>query len=106
MPHVLQGKAGADTGLVSLAIVARLLGVPVDTQQLAHACGISQRHCADRDLIRAVQHLGLKAKAIDSHWSRLAKTPLPAIAVHPDGRYYLIAKLEGEKALIHDPLEP
>ena len=40
-----------------------------------------------------------------TQWQKLPSTPFPAIAKLRDGRYVVLAKIEGEKALVQDPVE-
>jgi len=93
-----------DTGLVCLMLLARYFGLPADGDQLRHQFSESGKGLSENNLLRAAKHLGLKAGAVKSRWSKLAGMPLPAMAYRKDGRYVLIAKIEQEKALIHDPL--
>jgi subfamily B ATP-binding cassette protein HlyB/CyaB len=51
----------------------------------------------------AARKLDLKAKWVHTTLSRLDRTPLPAIATNRDGSFFIIAKLDGGKALIQDP---
>ena len=46
---------------------------------------------------------GLKARAYRTDFSRLAKTPLPGIAVLRDGTFMIIAKASEEKVLVQSP---
>jgi subfamily B ATP-binding cassette protein HlyB/CyaB len=94
-----------DTGLICLLIVARFYDLPVDGSQLRHQFAQSGQPLSDTDLLRAAKHLGLKAGPLKTHWSKLASTPLPAVAKRTDGRYVVLAKIEGEKVLIQDPVE-
>src|SRR5215469_7372316 len=57
-------------------------------------------------MLRCARELGLKAKARKSKWSRLAATPLPAIAGLKDGGFLLLGKVGDDKALIQRPLAP
>ena len=63
----------------------------------------SGRHFTDTDIIRAAQSLGLKARRISSDRARLTRTPLPAIARHPDGHFFILAQIREGSALVHDP---
>jgi ATP-binding cassette, subfamily B, bacterial HlyB/CyaB len=56
------------------------------------------------EMLRCAKDLGLKARDYRTQWSRLAKTPLPAIASLRDGRFLLVAKADEEKVLIQSPL--
>ncbi len=94
-----------DTGLICLLILARFYDLPADGSQLRHQFGQSGQPLSDTNLLRAAKHLGLKAGTLPITWNKLARTPLPAIAKRTDGRFVVLAKIEGEKVLIQDPLE-
>jgi subfamily B ATP-binding cassette protein HlyB/CyaB len=55
-------------------------------------------------MLRCAKDLGLKARACRSDWSRLAKTPLPAIATLHDGGFLLVAKATEDKVLVQSRL--
>ncbi len=105
MPHSADG-ATPDSGLVCLVQLARYHQVAADAQAIAHEHGDPSAVFAIDDLVRAGRRLGLKTRAVDSTWERLADTPLPAIAQHSDGHFFLLAGIKGDKVLIQDPLEP
>src|SRR5262249_14424048 len=46
------------------------------------------------------------ARAVRTHWSRLTRTPLPAIASLYDGGYLIVAKVGDDKVLVQSPLAP
>ena len=95
----------ADTGLISLLILARFYDLPTDASQLRLLFVSSAAHFSDIELLRAAKHVGLKAGVVKSRWDSLSKTPFPAIAKQRDGRYVVLAKVHGEKILIQDPVE-
>ena len=94
-----------DTGLQSLALVARYFGVAADLQQLNHQFGRSDRSSSVDDIVRAARHLGLKSRRVSSRWHRLEKTALPAIARKKDGQWIVVAKIHADRVLVHDPVE-
>lgn len=94
-----------DTGLICLLILARFYDVPADGSQLRHQFAQSGQPFSDTDLLRAAKHLGLKAGMVATSWSKLPGTPFPAIAKCSDGRYVVLAKIDGDKALVQDPVE-
>jgi subfamily B ATP-binding cassette protein HlyB/CyaB len=96
----------ADTGLQCLLLLARFYGLPANDDRLRHRFGEPSKLLADTDLLRAAGHLGFKAGLIGSAWSKLAGTPLPAMAKRTDGSYIVLAKVEADKVLIQDPREP
>jgi subfamily B ATP-binding cassette protein HlyB/CyaB len=94
-----------DTGLICLLILARFHDLPADGAQLQHQFAQAGQALSDTDLLRAAKHLGLKAGVAKSRWGKLAGTPLPAMAKRTDGRYLVLAKVDGEKVLVQDPVE-
>ncbi|MDF2459851.1 MAG: hlyB [Nitrospira sp.] len=99
------GLPDSDTGLHCLLLLARYHGLAVDGAQLRHQFGETKRPLTQRDLLRAAKHVGLKPGRVTATWANLANKPLPAIAVYTDGRFVLVAKVEAEKVLLHDPLQ-
>jgi subfamily B ATP-binding cassette protein HlyB/CyaB len=95
----------SDTGLICLLILARFYDLPADGSQLRHQFAQSGRPLSDTELLRAAKHLGLKAGVLKTNWNKLSGTPFPAIAKRRDSRYVVLAKIEGDKALIQDPVE-
>lgn len=73
-------------------------------EQLAHEYLDNGRQFGKAEMLLAGKQLGLKAKFVRSKVERLEHTPLPAIAASQDGRFFIIARLDDGKALIHDPL--
>ena len=88
-----------------LLILARFYDLPADGSQLRHQFAQSGQLLTDTDLLRAAKHLGLKAGLLKSEWGKLPGTPFPAVAKRTDGRYVVLAKIDGDKALIQDPVE-
>ena len=102
-PSVAAGVT--DSGLICLLILARFYDLPADGSQLRHQFAQSGQVLSDTDLLRAAKHIGLKAGQRRAEWSTLPGTPLPAVAKRTDGRYVVLAKIEGEKILVQDPTE-
>ncbi|MDR4469217.1 MAG: cysteine peptidase family C39 domain-containing protein [Nitrospira sp.] len=50
--------------------------------------------------LRAAKHVGLKAGVVQTKWDKLSGMPLPAMAKLVDGRYLVVAKVQGEKVLV------
>lgn len=92
-----------DTGLIALVMLARYHSVAVEPAQLAHEYQREGQPFDRSEILLAAKNLELKAKSVRSDISRLARTPLPAIAVDNDGEFFIIARVDGEKVLIHDP---
>ena len=98
-------RGAVDTGLMCLLILARFYDLPADGSQLRHQFAQSGQLLTDTDLLRAAKHLGLKAGLLKSEWGKLPGTPFPAVAKRTNGRYVVLAKIDGDKALIQDPVE-
>src|SRR5689334_2490882 len=93
-----------DPGLAALVTLLHLQGVAADAGQIRHRLGTDKIGAAE--MLRCARDLGLKARACRSGWSRLAGTPLPAIASLRDGGFLLLAKADGDKVLVQSPLAP
>jgi subfamily B ATP-binding cassette protein HlyB/CyaB len=94
-----------DSGLISLLILARFYDLPADGSQLRQLYAQPGQPLSDTELLRAAKHLGLKAGVIQTQWTKLSGTPFPAIAKLGNGRHVVLAKINGEKVLIQDPVE-
>jgi subfamily B ATP-binding cassette protein HlyB/CyaB len=70
-----------DPGLGALVMLLRLHGVGADAEQLRHQLGTDR--VGVPEMLRCAKALGLKARATNSSWERLASTPLPARALSP-----------------------
>lgn len=84
-------------------MIARFHGLAADPDQLAHEFSESGRPSSVTELLLAAKKLGLKAKRVKTGLDRLSKTPLPAIACDHDGRFFVLATVDAERVLIHDP---
>jgi subfamily B ATP-binding cassette protein HlyB/CyaB len=91
----------ADPGLEALVILLQLQGVAADRHQIRHRLGTDK--IGAPEILRCAKDLGLKARSCRSTWSRLAKTPLPAIATLADGGFLVLAKANEHKVLIQSP---
>src|ERR1700759_201011 len=91
----------ADTGLDSLLTLLHLQGVAADREQIKHRLGTTT--IGGAEMLRCAKDLGLKARIYRTSWARLAKTPLPAIALLRDGSFMVIAKVSSEKVLVQSP---
>jgi ATP-binding cassette, subfamily B, bacterial HlyB/CyaB len=92
---------GAASGLEALLTLLHLQGVAADRDQIRHRLGTSALGAPE--ILRCAKDLGLKARALRTSWPRLAKTPLPGIAVLRDGTFMVIAKASDEKVLVQSP---
>lgn len=89
-----------DTGLICLLILARFHDLPANGMQLQHLFSQSGQALSDTDLLRAAKYVGLKAGVVQTKWDKLISMPLPAMAKLVDGRYLVVAKVQGEKVLV------
>jgi len=99
---ISSSSAPADAGLACLLLIARFHGVAVDARQLAHELALPGAAGPD-DLVRAGRHVGLKSRRTRLPLHRLDTAPLPLLAVDAAGGFFVLARLDADKALIHDP---
>jgi ATP-binding cassette, subfamily B, bacterial HlyB/CyaB len=91
----------ADPGLEALVTLLHLQGVAADAGQIRHRLGTDK--IGAPEMLRCAKDLGLKARTYRTDWSRLARTPLPAIATLRDGSFLLVAKAAEDKVLVRSP---
>ncbi|EME69947.1 toxin secretion ABC transporter ATP-binding and membrane protein [Paramagnetospirillum caucaseum] len=84
--------------------MAKLFEKAADYDSLRHRHGDPGLVVGEIDLIRYAREVGFKASGVDSGVEKLSATPLPAMARRPDGGWFILAKVEGGQAIIHDPL--
>jgi subfamily B ATP-binding cassette protein HlyB/CyaB len=94
-----------NSGLLGLAMLARFHGVAADPDQLAHQFKSPGQPFGTEHILLAAKSLGLKAKRVTTEIVRLDRTPLPALAATHDGRYFILARFDGDQALIQHPGE-
>ena len=90
-----------DTGLASLVLLLRFHGLAAEPGQIKHQFGGSALQMPE--MLRCAKAFGLKARAIDSDWDRLARLPLPAIAERRGGGFFIVAKAADGGVLVQDP---
>jgi len=87
--------------------MARFHGLSVDPDQLRHEFG-GEAPFGVAEILLAAKKLEVRAKSVSVSMSRLATTPLPAIARarSDDGvaRFFILARIDDGRVLIQDPL--
>jgi subfamily B ATP-binding cassette protein HlyB/CyaB len=94
-----------DTGLLSLCLIVRHLGMPAEPDELARRHVAGSKLAAAEDLVRIARRLGLKARIITTRWERLEKTPVPAIVENKDGSFLTAGRMLSGKLLVQDSTE-
>lgn len=95
-----------DTALECLIVVARMLGIAAEREQLRRAYVVSAAGMDVLTLLRAAKDLSLKARVVRPEREIFAKLPLPAIAILTNGQFAVVAQTDGEKVVIIDPSQP
>jgi subfamily B ATP-binding cassette protein HlyB/CyaB len=95
-----------DTGLNGLVMLARFHNIAADPDQLAHEFKTAGQPFATEHILLAAKHLGLNAKRVRVDVARLDRTPLPAMALDVDGRFFILARIDGDQLMIQDPNAP
>lgn len=103
-------KEEDESCLQCLVIMARLHGIAADVEQIRHEFAVGRADLGPEQLLLAAKKLGLVAKRTRVDMARLQATPLPAIALANEGRYFILARVEtvdGQlRALIQHPAMP
>ncbi len=84
-------------------MLARFHDIAVDPDQVAHEHTHDGKKMDKPGMLLAAKSLGLHAKVVHIQAERLVNTPFPAIAVHPQGHFFIVARADHQQVLIHDP---
>jgi subfamily B ATP-binding cassette protein HlyB/CyaB len=84
-------------------MLARFHNIAADPDQLAHDFRESGKNLTVPQVLLAAKQLGLKARRVATDLSRLPQTPLPALAIDPEGRFFILARVDADQVLIQDP---
>lgn len=99
------GQVTPDTGLACLTLILKFLQVGADPAQLKHQSGKGDEPLDGTDIIRLSKSLDVKAKHKRCTPKELKQLPLPSIAGHRDGTFFIIAQADDEKVLVQLPSE-
>ncbi|HWU00912.1 MAG TPA: type I secretion system permease/ATPase [Terriglobales bacterium] len=83
-----------------LTLLFRYYGLAISREALAREFA-GLRHVDADDVVRLARRQGLKARRLASTYGRLTATHLPAYAGRLDGGAMIVAKVTGDKVLIH-----
>jgi subfamily B ATP-binding cassette protein HlyB/CyaB len=97
----IDSERTADPGLEALVTMLHFQGVPAEAEEIAHRLGTAR--IGVPEILRCAKDLGIKAKVHRTDWSRLVKTPLPAIAILSGGRLIVVAGASDERILAQSP---
>lgn len=96
-------RTSGSEGIAALVMLLRLQGISVDAAQVQHRLGTAE--VGVPEMVRFARQLGLKARESRTHWDRLARMPLPAIAPLRNGGFLLLGKAGPDKILVQAPNE-
>jgi subfamily B ATP-binding cassette protein HlyB/CyaB len=105
MPRAAVFESQSNSGLQSLYLIARSLGVSKQPEELCDSDFQSDTGPFTANLVRAARALGLRAQLVSTKWKHLQKTSLPAIACLKDGSFIVAAKFIDGKILVQYPIK-
>ncbi len=91
-----------DTGMIALADLLAIHGIPTDAVQLRHDLGHGDFATAEDVLRAAMRQTGVRAKCVKNQRGRLSSHPLPALADGPEG-WFIIGALSADGVVIQRP---
>ena len=94
-------KGKDNFALAALTIIAQFHGIAVNPEDIAHQY-FEQNTFSIQQWLLAAKNLGLKAKLSKQKSERLPFIALPAVVWREDGQHFLLAKIDGDRYLIHD----
>jgi ATP-binding cassette, subfamily B, bacterial HlyB/CyaB len=95
-----QFSVGEDAGLTALVTVARFHGIAADQAQIRHSTASDSGPFSDKELLAAARSIGLKARIVTLRAQSLGATPLPSLVLDRDGHHFILAKTDGQTALV------
>ncbi|WP_256375445.1 cysteine peptidase family C39 domain-containing protein [Polaromonas sp. JS666] len=95
--------AAADSGLACLVMLSQFHAVAADPEKLRHEFSRDGQAMDVVDILNAAKSLGLVAARRRPSRVRLALAALPAIALANDGGFFILARVDQDKALIQEP---
>lgn len=95
-------QKASESGVACLSLLLSFHHIPNELSQLRHAMG---EQAQASDLIRLARQLGARASRRRLTAMKLELTPLPAIGVGRDGRYFIIAAARAGEVLVQRPGE-
>jgi subfamily B ATP-binding cassette protein HlyB/CyaB len=98
-------SASQDPALAALVVIARFHGIAADADQIRHELAVDGLFGA-KDVVLAARRIGMKARIVPLRPERLDRTPLPALILDRAGRHFILAKLDGDTALVMEPDSP
>ncbi|WGR69669.1 MULTISPECIES: type I secretion system permease/ATPase [unclassified Bradyrhizobium] len=103
--HEQPGPIGAtpDQGLIALVMILRFHGVAIDPERIRHQFGAVIRI---PEILRCAKELGLKARVLRTHWSRLPGLPMPALAILHGDKFLILGKAGEDKVIALEPGRP
>ena len=102
LPVILQTEA-AECGLACLAMVASSLGAHCDLAQARARFSLSLKGATMADLVRMAADLGLSSRALRAEPVHLAHMHLPCVLHWDFNHFVVLAEVNGNEAVIHDP---
>ena len=96
---IMKGKD--NFALAALTIIAQFHGIAVNPEDIAHQY-FEQNTFSIQQWLLAAKNLGLKVKLSKQKTERLPFIALPAVVWREDGQHFLLAKIDGDRYLIHD----
>ncbi|WP_300337522.1 type I secretion system permease/ATPase [Accumulibacter sp.] len=102
-PETSPPEPEPDSGLLGLVMLARFHAIAADPEQLAHLFREPGQVFATPQILLAARHLGLAARRVRTEYQRLERTPLPALAIDRQGKFFILARIDAGKVLIQEP---
>ncbi|EJL89227.1 type I secretion system ABC transporter, HlyB family [Polaromonas sp. CF318] len=92
-----------DSGLACLVMLSQFHAVAADPEKLRHEFSRDGQAMDVVDILNAAKSLGLVAARRQPSRARLALAALPAIAAAKDGGFFILARVDQDKALVQEP---
>jgi len=96
----------SENALGAFIFAGAALGVPLDRTELTQKYLNVTGQFGVSEILRAAKAAELKARHVTIAADRLARQPMPALAILKDGRFLVVGLISDDKVLIQDPAAP
>ncbi|ELV72983.1 alpha-hemolysin translocation ATP-binding protein HlyB [Escherichia coli ATCC 700728] len=98
-------KCSSHNSLYALILLAQYHNITVNAETIRHQYNTHTQDFGVTEWLLAAKSIGLKAKYVEKHFSRLSIISLPALIWRDDGKHYILSRItkDSSRYLVYDP---
>ncbi|HHZ3818172.1 TPA: cysteine peptidase family C39 domain-containing protein, partial [Escherichia coli] len=101
----MMSKCSSHNSLYALILLAQYHNITVNAETIRHQYNTHTQDFGVTEWLLAAKSIGLKAKYVEKHFSRLSIISLPALIWRDDGKHYILSRVtkDSSRYLVYDP---